>query len=132
VALGLGPASVTNIVSPRHIVDELVIATAPAFTVSTCVTKHPFASRYEMVVVPVLRPHKIPVVEPIVPTAALLLLHVPPATEFDNVVQAPTHADVPPVIAVGIGQNCTVHVFDVQLVPPIVRQGVIIEVTCTR
>jgi hypothetical protein len=37
----------------------------------------------------------------IVPTAVLLLLHVPPAVAFAKAVVCPTHIDVPPVMAPG-------------------------------
>ncbi len=53
-----------------------------------------------MVVVPAPTPVTTPVLLT-VPTAVLLLLHVPPAVAFDKAVVCPTHIDVPPVIAPG-------------------------------
>jgi hypothetical protein len=119
-------------VSPKHIVEGPVNVGAPGFTVNICVTKHPPVSAYVIVVVPAVMPHNTPVVEPIVPTEVVLLLHVPPGTELLSVVQLPTHAVGPPVIAPGIGQNLTVHVCDVKLGPPTERHGVVIPVTCKR
>lgn len=55
-------------------------------------------------------PPAIPVVEPIVPIAVLLLLHVPNGAVFVKVVVPPWHtANVPP-IAGGLGFTVTVAV----------------------
>jgi hypothetical protein len=48
-------------------------------------------------------PDNTPLSEPIVATAVLLLLHVPPVVVLLNVVVLPTHTAVMPVIAPGSG-----------------------------
>jgi hypothetical protein len=53
-----------------------------------------------MVVVPAPTPVTTPVLLT-VPTAVLLLLHVPPDVALDKAVVCPTHIDVPPVMAPG-------------------------------
>lgn len=61
-----------------------------------------------MVVVPVAMPPATPLVLSMVPTEAVLLLHVPPAVLLVSVVVAPTHtADAPPMAA-GLGLMVTV------------------------
>ncbi len=47
-------------------------------------------------------------VEETVPTEGLLLLHVPPAVPFDNVIVCPTHTTLEPVMAVGDDNTVTV------------------------
>ena len=47
---------------------------------------------------PAVRPANNPDVELIVPTAVVLLLHVPPVTELDSARSLPAHTDVPPVM----------------------------------
>lgn len=54
-------------------------------------------------VVPLLIPASMPVAEPMVPTAILLLLHVPPAVASESVVAVPAQIEVRPVMAVGDG-----------------------------
>ena len=53
-------------------------------------------------------PLTIPVDAPIVATAVLLLLHVPPATVLLSVILDPTHTADVPVIAAGIAYTVTV------------------------
>jgi hypothetical protein len=60
-----------------------------------------------MVVVPIANPETTPVAELTVPTAVLELLHVPPATGFDNVVLAPRQAILVPVIVPGEATTVT-------------------------
>ena len=71
-----------------------------AFIVTTAVAveKHVV---YEIVAVPAVLPVTTPDV-PMLATVGLLLLHVPPAAEFDSVDVAPAHIDVVPVIAAEI------------------------------
>lgn len=51
-----------------------------------------------IVALPAATPVAIPVDEPTVATAVLLLLHVPPVVALFSVVVAPTHAESVPVI----------------------------------
>ena len=67
-------------------------------------------------VVPAVTPYTEPVVEPTVPTAVLLLLHVPPAVPSVNVVVKPTHTVIVPVITPGNGFTVTTAVM-IQPVP---------------
>ena len=52
---------------------------------------------------PPVIPVRIPVVAPMVPTAVLLLLHVPPVVASPRVVVLPAHIVVVPVIPPGVG-----------------------------
>ena len=56
-----------------------------------------------MLAVPAVMPDTIPVPAPIVATAVLLLLQVPPVLVVLRVVVCPTHALVLPVMAAGSG-----------------------------
>jgi hypothetical protein len=56
-----------------------------------------------MTEVPAATPHAVPVELPMVATAVLLLLHVPPAVASLRVVQVPAHMVVVPMIAAGNG-----------------------------
>ena len=49
--------------------------------------------------VPPATPVSNPVLAPILATAVLLLVHVPPATALDKVVVSPAHSDDRPVMA---------------------------------
>lgn len=49
-----------------------------------------------------------PVVEPIVAIAVLLLVQMPPLTELPNVITSPAQSEVGPVIAVGVGFTVTI------------------------
>jgi hypothetical protein len=60
-----------------------------------------------MVAVPNETPVSTPDTEPMVATAVLLLLHLPPETELPNVEEPPIQTDVSPVIAVGRGVTVT-------------------------
>ena len=53
--------------------------------------------------VPATRPANVPEVEPIVPTATLLLLQVPPVTELLKEVEEPAQTLAVPVIVAGEG-----------------------------
>ena len=67
-------------------------------TLNTIEAVQPEGSVYEMVVVPVVSALMMPEDEPMVATAVLLLLHVPPVVASASVAVAPTQADVGPVI----------------------------------
>lgn len=80
-----------------------------------------------MVVVPSEIPVTTPVVEPTVPIAVLLLLHVPPGNELDSVVVDPKHAINIPVIAPGVGVTVTIAkelqpatVYNIDAVPGVI------------
>ena len=66
--------------------------------------------------VPAVAPVTIPVAVTAA-TAALLLLHVPPAVASDNVVVAPVHTVVVPVIVPAVGVAVTVTVAVAVAVP---------------
>ena len=51
--------------------------------------------------VPTETPLTTPVVEPIVPTDVLLLIHVPPVVASVNVIEEPTHIMEDPIIEAG-------------------------------
>ncbi len=58
---------------------------------------------YVIVVVPTVIPPTIPVPAPTVPTAGLLLLHVPPGSASVKVIVAPRQTTDKPLIAPGVG-----------------------------
>ena len=110
-------ASASVIVKPEHTVVGPVIvpATGEAFNVTVAVVvavpQLTLVSVNVIVVVPALTPYTIPVVDPTVPTAVLLLLQVPvppEAVRSANVVVKPLHTDVVPVIAPATGDTLTV------------------------
>ena len=71
-----------------------------------------------MVVVPVATPVTIPLVEPMVATDGLLLVHVPPVVGSVRVVVAPTHTNgVPPIVP---GAVLTVTTAVAVQMPPVV------------
>jgi hypothetical protein len=75
---------------------------AGAFTVIDLNERQPVAvTTNDIVVVPALIPATEPVVLPTVPTAVLLLLHVPPLVAQASVVEEPTTTLEAPVIAAG-------------------------------
>ena len=119
-------ASASVIVKPEHTVAGPVIvpATGEAFTVIFVVAiaepQLTLVSVNVIVVVPALTPYTTPVVEPTVPTAVLLLLHVPvppEAVKSANVIVKPLHTDVDPVIAPATGDTLTV-IFTVVVAEP--------------
>src|ERR1043165_6424825 len=61
-----------------------------------------------MVAVPKAIPETIPVVEPIDAVPGALLLHVPPASELDNVVVEPRHAIMIPAMGAGVAVTVTI------------------------
>ena len=56
---------------------------------------------------PIVTPETIPLDDPTVATAVLLLLHVPPVDALLNVAAKPTHIAEPPEIAAGNGITVT-------------------------
>jgi hypothetical protein len=109
------PASVRVMVAPGHTTPGPDIGLGIGFTVSTVDVTQPPAVVYVMVVVaamplPVTSAFTTPDVDPIVATAVLELVHVPPVTPLVRVVVAPSHSAVVPLMAVGAG--FTVTIFD--------------------
>lgn len=95
-------AAVTVVVAPTQTVGEVTASTGVGLTVSVAVEKQPVGSLYVIVAVPGAgvadMPPAMPVVEPIVPIAVLLLLQVPSGAVFVSVVVAPWHtANTPPM-----------------------------------
>lgn len=87
------------VVLPQKVPAPLAVtAEGAAFTVTTDVTTHDAGVVYETVVVPAVRPANTPDVALIVPTDVVLLLQVPPVTEFDNDKVLPAQTEVPPVM----------------------------------
>ena len=90
---------------------EPLIAVGVVLTVTTAVRKQDVAvMMYDIVVVPALTPVTIPVPEPMVPTAVLLLDHVPPPVELVKAVIEPAHTDSVPLIAFGKAFTVTTRV----------------------
>jgi hypothetical protein len=69
---------------------------------------HPEASEYVIVTVPDDIPFTMPLAEPTVATALLLLLHVPPASVLERVAVGPSQTVLAPVIAAGVPVTVTV------------------------
>jgi len=101
------PSAVT---APAHTLPDPVIAAGDGFTLTGLVTVHPDPNEYVIVVAPVAIPVTIPLSEPIVPTATLLLLQAPPATGSLRPVVSPAHTVDAPTIAVGALLTVTVIV----------------------
>ena len=78
------------IVPPAQTVEGPVIDVDNEVTEMTFVARQPLPSLYVMVVVPSAIPVTTPDVKPIVATALLLLLHVPPDVESERVIVDPT------------------------------------------
>jgi hypothetical protein len=92
-------ASLRVVVAPAHIdaVPRIDVGELP--TVIVTVFVQPGTVVYVTLVVPTLRPAKTPLVEPMVPTDVLLLLHVPPDVASLRVVVEPRQTVVEPVMA---------------------------------
>lgn len=93
---------------PSHTAAVPVMPAGTAFTVMAVVAMQLVPSENVIVALPRLTPPTVPLV-PIVATAVLLLLQVPPPTSL-SVVVAPIHALVVPVIADGADTIVTVEV----------------------
>lgn len=93
-------ASVSVLVAPTQTVVPPLIAAGTAFIVAVAVARHPVANVYDIIEVPALTPVTMPVVEPMVATPVLPLVHMPPPVASVTVVVAPMHAlNVPPIAA---------------------------------
>lgn len=96
------------VVDPTHTDIVPVITDGAANTESEAVRTHPEAV-YEIVAVPAAIPVTIPV-EPTTAVPVALLAHVPPPVAEDNVIVAPAHTDVAPVMAAGSALTVTTAV----------------------
>jgi len=86
-----------------HTADPPLIGPGPGVIVSVRVAVQPEPNEYVTVTVPVDIAVTNPLVEPMVATDGLLLVHVPPPEELVQVVVAPTHKLLIPDIAPGGG-----------------------------
>ena len=73
-------------VIPSHALSVPTIATGAGVTVTTIVDVQPALNAYVIVVVPGLMPVTIPVAEPILPTAGVLLAQLPPGVLLVSVI----------------------------------------------
>lgn len=94
---------------PTHMAVTPVSALGKGFTVKVVTLLQP-PSAYVIVVAPAATPVTVPVTEPTVATATVLLLHTPPVVAELSVVADPAHTLVVPVIAAGIALTVTVVV----------------------
>lgn len=107
----LGPLQIPTgvlasvVVRPSHTCGLPVIGVGSGSTVSTNCALQPVPSAYVSITVPWDIPPTIPLVEPMVPIAVLLLLHVPPPVVLVSMAVLPSHTRVGPVVPLGIG--CT-------------------------
>jgi hypothetical protein len=95
--------SVISLLMHNWVGPLIVPAAGLGFTVMAFNAWQPVASVYTIVTDPTDTPPTIPVDEPAVAMAELLLLQVPPGTLFVKVVAAPVHAIALPDIAAGRG-----------------------------
>ena len=103
------PASDNVIVSPGQTVAAPDIADGNAFTVIISLVEHPVGNVYIIVEVPVDPLVTNPVVDPIVATVVLLLVHVPPPASVRVAVE-PIHIPGLPDMADGSGFTVTTSV----------------------
>ena len=108
-----------NVPVPREVEDAVNTAPAPehcevteeaktlifgtGLTVTDVVAVQPPGNVYTILVVPAATPVTVPVIEPTVPTAVLLLLHTPPLVTSFNVTDEFWHTTSVPVMAAGVG-----------------------------
>ena len=97
------PALNKVVVLPTHTDVIPVIGAGKGLTNSVVVAMQLVLKVYVIIAVPALTPDATPLKEPIVATAMLLLLHVPPIVASLSVVVLPTQTAVTPVIAAGSG-----------------------------
>ena len=92
-----GMTSVKIILLPTPTFVPPVIAAGVAFTVTTVVTALPYTI-YVITEVPAASPLTVPVDEPTIATAVLLLLQVPPVVASDKVIEEPVQTVAVPVM----------------------------------
>ncbi len=105
-----GVPSVSVIVAATHTDDKPVMTVGSGLTTSVAVMMQVDPMVYVIIAVPAVTPVAIPVVEPMVATPRLLLLHVPPGVGSPKAVVSPTHTLSVPVIGNGNGLTVTVAV----------------------
>ena len=121
-------ASCSVAVEPAHTAAVPVIAETVALTVSRKVATQPVLRLYFIVVVPADTPVTVPEAEPMVATAVLVLLQVPPEVASLNVVVKPTHTVEVPEIAAGKGLTVTLvtarhpvlSTYEITATPPVI------------
>ena len=91
------------VVLPTHTLAVPPIAPGIAYTVATAVAKQPVDNVYVIVVVPGSIEVTMPLEGLTIAIDILLLVHVPPEVELDNVVLPGLHRIKLPVIAPGVG-----------------------------
>jgi len=96
-------------VVPEH-AESAPLIVGVALTVTVIDLVQPVGTVYTTLVVPPVTPLTIPVAEPTVATAVLLLLHAPPVTVLLNVVVVPGHALAVPVMVDGAALTVTTAV----------------------
>ena len=97
-----GVGSLTVVVDPpAHTVEDPIIGSGNALTVSTRVVMQPVNVLYVTVATPADIAVSKPVVGVIIATVVLLVLHVPPAVALLNVVADPAHIYDTPEIPEG-------------------------------
>jgi hypothetical protein len=94
-------AELSVVFAPTHILAVPVITPGRPLTVTVVVTVQPVGKVYVIKVVPPVRAETKPVVEPIVATPGVPLVHVPPVEASLSVVLPPAQTTKPPVIAAG-------------------------------
>lgn len=92
------PEFVSVVVLPTHTRSVPPMADGADITVIVRVAAQPVGSVYVISAVPVATAVTRPVVDPIVATAVLLLVHVPPGIELVSVVVLPAHNELSPDI----------------------------------
>jgi hypothetical protein len=103
--------SLNRAVRPTHILPAPVIGDGDGLTVTVVAATQPVPDKVNVIVaVPAVSPLTRPVVKPTAATVVLLLLHVPVPEPSLNVVVAPIHTDLTPLIADGSGLTVTVAV----------------------
>ena len=102
-----GVASVYNVGIPPQISDGPTMAAGDALTVIPLVTKQLAPGAKVIVAVPAATPVTIPVEEPTVAIAVLLLLQIPEPTRSTNSVFWPAQTVLEPVMAEGGGVTAT-------------------------
>ncbi len=108
------------IIAPVQTVPAPVIAVGAVLTFTVVVTEQVVGKVYVITVLPIVNPFTTPVDEPIVATAILLLLHVPPLGPVANVVELPAHTVVAPLIGAGNGLMLIVALPLILLAQPVV------------
>ena len=108
-------ASVSDVTAPSQTLAVPDMAAGSGLTVSVKVLKHPSGNVQLISVVPADIPEMIPVTEPIVAMAVLLLLHIPLDGESDNIVVVDGQRLAAPRIAPG----CTFTVTTMAVAHPV-------------